>query len=104
MDLHSLKKVTIITEDGVRKLLVRKIVELGATGFTCQEVQGSGSRGTRSDPFTNNVQIDVICPEAVAEKILQYVTDHYFDNYACIATLSDVQVVRGLRYLSHPKS
>lgn len=104
MHLHSLKKVSIITEDGVRKLLLRKIVELGATGFTCHEVQGSGSRGTRSDPFTNNVQIDVICPEPVALKILQHVADNYFDNYACIATLSDVQVVRGVRYLTTPKS
>ena len=100
MNLHSLKMVTIVTEDSVRPQLAKKICELGATGYTSQEVQGFGSRGTRSDPFANNVQLEVICPENVAFAILQYVADNFFENHACIAWISDVKVVRGARYLA----
>ncbi|MDB5348730.1 MAG: transcriptional regulator [Schlesneria sp.] len=98
MQLHTLKKVTIVTEDSLKNELKRKICELGASGFTCREVQGYGSRGARSDAFASNVEFEVICPEAVAHAILTFVSHHYFEQYACIAWLSDVQVVRGARY------
>lgn len=98
MQLHTLKKVTIVTEDSLKNELKRKICEFGASGFTCREVQGYGSRGARSDVFASNVEFEVICPEAVAHAILTFVSHHYFEQYACIAWLSDVQVVRGARY------
>jgi nitrogen regulatory protein P-II 2 len=100
MLLHTLKKVTVVTEDSLRHQLVKKICELGATGYTFHEVQGFGSRGSRSDAFANNVQIDVVCSEAVADSILTYVAENYFENYACIAWVGDVQVVRGTRYVA----
>ena len=56
MQLHTLKKVTVITEDSVKSPLLRKICELGAGGYTCKEVQGYGSRGARSDQFARNVR------------------------------------------------
>ena len=98
MQLFTLKKVTIVTEDVVRVALAKKVCELGASGYTCREVQGYGSRGTRSDPFANNIEFEIICPEPVAQSILTYVADHFFEHHACIAWLSDVQVVRGARY------
>lgn len=98
MQLHTLKKLTIITETSVRAHLLKKIQELGASGYTCREVQGYGSRGARSDQFESNFEVNVICPETVAHAILTYVSHNLFDNYACIAWLSDVQVVRGARY------
>ena len=99
MQLLPLKKVTVIIEDAIKNQLVKKILEMGATGFTSHEVQGHGSRGLRSDPFANNVEIGVICNEPMAEAILKYVADHYLENHACIAWVDDVKVVRGDRYL-----
>ena len=98
MQLHTLKKVTIITEDSLKQDLLKKIIELGATGYTCREAQGYGSRGARSDQFTSNIEVQLICSESVANAILTYVSHHYFEHYACIAWTSDVQVVRGERY------
>ena len=98
MQLHPLKKLTIVTEGTLRPLLLKKICELGASGYTCREVQGYGSRGTRTDQFASNIEVEVICPESVANAILTYVSHNYFENYACIAWVSDVQVVRGARY------
>jgi nitrogen regulatory protein P-II 2 len=100
MQLHTLKKVTIVIEDTLKNQVVKKICELGATGYTCHEVQGFGNRGSRSDPFTSNNEITVICQDSVANSILKHVADNYFENHACIAWLSDVQVVRGARYLT----
>jgi len=98
MQLHTLKKVTIVTEESLKVTLLKKIIELGATGYTVNEVQGYGSRGARSDQFGSNVQVQLVCPESVAFAILTYVSHNFFEHYACIAWTSDVQVVRGARY------
>jgi len=88
MQLHTLKKVTIITEDSLRSTLLKKVIELGATGYTCHEVQGYGSRGARSDQFVGNIEVQLICEESIATAILTYVSHNYFENYACIAWTS----------------
>jgi hypothetical protein len=46
-----------------------------------------------------NVKIDIICPDNVAEAILTYVSHHCFENYGCIAWVTDVSVVRGSHYI-----
>ncbi len=100
MQLHSLKLVTIVAEQALRDQFVKKILELGATGCTYQDAQGTGSRGARTnDVFGGNVRIEVICSEVVAEAILTYVSHHYFDRCACIAWVVDASVVRGARYV-----
>ena len=103
MQLHTLKLITIVIEDSIKRELLNKIIELGGTGYTCHEVQGYGSRGARKDPFRSNTQIQMVCPESVATAILTFVSHHYFENFACIAWLSDVSVVRGERYVVPPK-
>ena len=83
----------------LREQIERKVLELGATGYTCREVTGYGSRGARHGAGSDNVQIELVCPEHVAYAILTYVSHHYFEKYACIAWVTDVSVVRGARYL-----
>jgi hypothetical protein len=104
MQLHPLKHVTIVTEQVLREQIVRKAVELGASGCTYQDVQGTGSRGTRNDDvFGGNVRLDVICSEEVAEGLLTFVSHRCFEHYACISWVTDVSVVRGSRYVKKPK-
>ncbi len=99
MQLHPLKLVTIVTEKVLRDQIVQKILDLGATGVTHSDVQGTGSRGARKDDvFGGNVRLEVVCSHAVAEAILTYVSHHFFEPYACIAWVNDVSVVRGARY------
>ena len=100
MQLQTLKLVTIVTEQVVREQLVKKILALGATGCSWGEVQGTGSRGARSDATGDtNVRIEVVCAQATADAVLTMVSRNYFENYACIAWQSDVAVVRGARYM-----
>lgn len=99
MQLQTLKLVTIVTEDVLRQQLVNKFIEFGATGYTVQHAYGYGSRGARADAVAPNLQFEVICSQEVAEAILTYVSHHFFANYACIAWLTDVQVVKGQHYV-----
>lgn len=98
MQLYPLKQVTIIVEKILQDQILGKLTSLGATGYTTIDCSGCGERGARSGAFGSNVQITLVCSEVVSHKILTFVSEHYFDNYACIAWESDVQVVRGIRY------
>ncbi|MDR3634717.1 MAG: hypothetical protein P4L84_13010 [Isosphaeraceae bacterium] len=99
MQLHPLKLVTIVTEPVLKDHLLPKIIELGATGYTCYEATGFGSRGARKDFGGENMRIDVVCSPDVADAILTFISHNYFENYACITWVIDVSVVRGARYM-----
>jgi hypothetical protein len=44
MQLYPLKHVTIVAESILKEPLSHKVLALGATGFTCIEASGDGSR------------------------------------------------------------
>ena len=99
MQLYPLKHVTIVAETILKDQLTRKVLELGATGFSCIEVSGDGSRDARSVIAGENLKLDVICPNEVADAILTYISHNLFENYGCIAWVTDVSVVRGSHYV-----
>jgi nitrogen regulatory protein P-II 2 len=103
MELYPLKQVTIVVEEILKDQIQQEGMDLGASGYSSFELQGQGSRGMRrSSVVGNNVQISFIVPEDIAVKILTHVSRKYFDNYACIAWMTDVAAVRGERYLKKP--
>lgn len=100
LELHTLRLVTIVAETVLRERITRRLLEWGATGFTVTESQGRGSRGIRTgDVPGEGVRIETIVSTDVAVRILEEVTEHYFTDYAVIAWVSQVQVVRGTKYL-----
>jgi nitrogen regulatory protein P-II 2 len=91
----TLKKVTIIAERLLKDPIVKIVREAGASGHTLIAVEGEGSRGINaSDWEGRNVQIDTIVSAAVADAILKRLTAKYLENYAVIAYVSDVTVLR----------
>jgi len=104
MQLYPLKLVTVVGEAVIMEEVAKEALELGATGFTLCEVVGKGSRSTRNVIVTGGaktMKAEFVVPMDVAERILTHVSHHYFEHYACIAWLTDVQVVRGLQYTAH---
>jgi nitrogen regulatory protein PII len=96
-----LKKVTIIAEAVLEPRLLQEIRALGATGYTIGEVRGEGSRGVRaSDWEGDNVKVETLVGAGTADRILEHVAAAYFEHYAVIAWVTDVQVVRGDKYLN----
>jgi nitrogen regulatory protein PII len=98
-----MKRVTIIGDDTVRYRILKEIHELGATGYTDFTVHGEGARGVRprhAEPA--NAKIEVIATPEVARRILEHIVQHYFDEYAMIAFLDDVEVLRGEKFGAEP--
>ena len=102
MQLYPLKLVTIVGETVIMEDIAEEGVKLGATGYTMTEVSGHGSRSARNVAITTgprSMKVEFVAPMDVAERILTHVSHEYFEHYACIAWLADVQVVRGQQYV-----
>jgi nitrogen regulatory protein PII len=100
MHTMPLKLITIVAEPVLEEKLTNELRQLGASGYTVIAAHGAGSRGMRaSDPPGESVRIEAVVGADVAERILVHVADRYFPNYAVIAFVADVHVVRGDKYL-----
>jgi nitrogen regulatory protein P-II 2 len=98
-----LKLVTVVGESVLSERLPAELRALGATGWTMSSAHGSGSRGMRSSVVPgDNLRIEVVVSESLADRILTVLATDYFPNYALVAWVSDVQVVRGDKYLEPP--
>jgi nitrogen regulatory protein PII len=100
--LHTVpqKLVTIVAEPVLEERLIAELHRLGARGHTVTDARGAGSRGMRaSDPPGQSVRIEVVASDAVVSRILEHVATDYFANYAVIAFVSNVEVVRGEKYV-----
>jgi nitrogen regulatory protein P-II 2 len=103
MQLFALKLVTIVGENVIMEDIAKEGMDLGATGYTMSEVVGQGSRSARNVIVTGEaktLKVEFVVPVEVAHEILKHVSDTYFEYYACIAWLSDVEVVRGAIYVA----
>lgn len=95
-----LKLVTIVAEPVLEEQLAELLHRLGARGHTVTDSRGAGSRGMRaSDPPGGGVRIEAVVSAEVADRILGHVAEQYFPNYAVIAFLTTVEVVRGEKYV-----
>lgn len=102
MQLYPLKLVTVVGETVIMEDIAEEALRLGATGYTLSEVVGEGSRSARNVAATTGaktMKLEFVVPMNVAEAILTHVSYEYFEHYACIAWLGDVQVVRGQQYI-----
>ncbi|NQV71599.1 transcriptional regulator [bacterium] len=98
--LVPLKLVTIVTERILEDRLLRKITELGAKGYTLTQASGKGSRGIRSSEWAGpDTRIESLVSAGVAEAIVEYVAESFFEHYAVIVYVQDAQVVRGEKYI-----
>jgi nitrogen regulatory protein P-II 2 len=103
MSLVPLKLITIVAEKFLKDQMVQKVLELGATGCSYHPTEGKGLREARhDDAFSENFQMKVVCPPEVADSILAYIAEHYFEHYAIVAWVSDVQVMRGKHFHKTP--
>lgn len=94
-------KVTIVTESLLKERIITLVRKHGATGFTLTLVEGEGSRGVRaSDWEGRNVKLETLVSSETADVILEELGDTYFEDFAVIAWLSEVNVLRGGKFTS----
>ncbi len=96
MQTHHKKLLVIIGESTLERFLVRDAKQFGAHGYTLSDVRGGGSHGSRDADWEGDrsIRMEVICDDAVAEKIAEHVLANYAKNYALSMYLSDVSVLR----------
>lgn len=96
MNLHPMKRVTIICEAVLEERVVALLGEVGAHGHTALSARGGGHQGERpaDTAETANVQIEILLKPAMAEALLQRLQHELFADYAMVAYESDVRVLR----------
>jgi nitrogen regulatory protein PII len=99
-NIVTLKLVTIVAERILEDRLLRKILDLGAKGYTLTQAAGKGSRGVRASEWEGpDTKIETLVSKEVAERIVDYVADTYFEHYAVIVYVQDAAVIRGDKYV-----
>ena len=88
--------LTVITEGVIEQTLLRDLERLGVRGYTVSDARGRGSRGVRDAVWGEaaNIRIEVICPRAQAESVLGHLQARYYSDYAMVAFLQDVEILR----------
>lgn len=93
------KMVVIVAEPVLEHRLAIELRQLGARGFSVVEGRGEGTRGVHaSDVPGENVRIEAIVTPEVADRIMEYMAQHYFEHYSVIAFVMDVAVARTAKY------
>lgn len=88
--------ITIVTEAVIEQALLRDLDRLGVRGYTVSDARGKGSRGVRDAAWDEaaNIRIEVICARTLAEELLRHLQARYYADYAMIAFLAEVDVLR----------
>ncbi len=96
MNLHPMKLVTIICESVLEEQIVNLLTASGAHGHTAFTVRGCGSQGLRSADIAEagNVQIEVIMKPAAADALLARLHAELFKDFAMVAYVNDIAVLR----------
>jgi nitrogen regulatory protein PII len=93
---HIRKLVTIITEATLEKELIREIEQLGIKGYTITDARGRGDRGRRASSWghSGNIRVEIICDTVHAEPLISRLREKYYDNFAMVMFVHDVEVLR----------
>ena len=88
--------LTIFTESTLEHVLIKDMDRLGIRGHTISDARGKGSRGVRDAAWdeSKNIRIEVLCARQQAETLLAHLQQRYYSNYAMVAYLSEVEVLR----------
>lgn len=88
--------LTIVTESVIEHALLADLEKLGVRGYTVTDARGRGTRGVRDADWGEaaNVRIEIICARPLAESVLAHLQACYYANYAMVACLHEVEVLR----------
>lgn len=100
MTMYPMKLVTIICEALAREPLMRFLDKAGAHGYTLFRVEGTGAKGSRVADMEEfaNIQVEVVVPPEVAERLMEQLQREFFARFAMIAFESDVRVLRSHKF------
>ena len=96
-----MKMVTIITEGLLKEQIIEVLKDHGTTGHTITRTDGEGSRGVQASRWEGpNLRIETIVTSENGVAILESIAAKFFDDYSVVAWLSNVEVLRGEKFIS----
>jgi nitrogen regulatory protein P-II 2 len=97
---HPKKLLVIVAEAELERALANDARELGAQGWTIQDVRSAAREGVREGAWESDrtIEMKVICDDRVADAIAERVLRDYAPHYSVAIWFSDVQVLRPERY------
>lgn len=96
----ALSKVTIVSERLLKDEIIRLIKQAGASGYTLSAVEGEGSRGVRAGDWEGrNLKLETLVSDEVADKILNDLHQRFLEDFAVIAWVTEVRVLRRGKFL-----
>ncbi len=95
------KLVVVICEGQLENTLIDDLHEMKVYGYTICEAKGEGSRGVRAGDWeqNRNIRLEIVCSEKEAERVFTHIKNEYFENYAMITYMSEVEVIRGDKFV-----
>lgn len=96
MSLETTKLLTIFTEAALESQLIHDLEKYGNPGYTITNAKGRGSRGERNATWEAdaNIRVEILCNEKVAYDLANYLKEQYYDNFAMVSFLTNVEVLR----------
>lgn len=96
MNMATRTVLTLICEAALESRLIKDLEQLGAPGWTVSDARGNGSRGQRNAGWETdgNIRLEIICNRPLAEQLANHLQASYYDNFAMVCYLSDVEVLR----------
>jgi nitrogen regulatory protein PII len=97
MKISNLNKlIVIITESTIEDILIEGLNKLGVTGYTIVDARGKGRRGIRNSDLeaSSNIRIEVMCTQNLAEKIEEWLSFNFLQNYAITVFAQDIMALK----------
>ena len=90
------KLLTIVTEASLERTLIKEFAAWGVNGYTISDARGKGSRGMRDADWdvAANIRVEIVCTDAMAHSVLEQLQKKYYQHFAMIAFISEVEVLR----------
>lgn len=100
MAVEMRKLLTVITEASIERQLIKDFQQWGVTGYTITDARGKGSRGVRDAGWdvSANIRIEIVCNDVLAHQVADNMRKKYYDNYAMITYIADVEVMRSEKF------
>lgn len=88
--------LTIVTESALENTVLKTLDFFGAKGYTISDARGKGNRGVRNAGWdaSANIRVEVIGDTGMIHEIAKHLQTNYYDNYAMILFMQDVNVLR----------
>lgn len=96
MSDNNAKLLTIFTEASLESRLINDIKQNGGLGYTITNARGRGTQGDRNASWdaNANIRVEIVCTAAFSQTMGRYLQEKYYDNYAMVSYISDIQVLR----------